>query len=164
MSEEKHSFILSPGSWFGEGKIVLNMVDEDLTFFTTWNILSRDFSGKIPCVQDIQIQGLSDNMRNELTFYDFGVKSFSVEMENQNIGKVVGKGIFDDKLIAWEFRENDLKFEGYETYRLQEDGSYLMLGEYISTDQLRTQIEGRIWQQVVDTPDSEPNQENEDVE
>jgi len=143
-----HSFILIPGYWFGEGKIVLNMVEEDLAFFTSWNLLNRDFAGKIQGVQEIQIHGLSENMRNELSFYDFADKTFCVDMENQNIGKVVGAGVFDDKLIAWEFRENDMNFEGFETYHLQSDGSYLMHGEYVTSDQFRTQIEGRIWQQA----------------
>ncbi len=141
----QHLFIASPGLWVGEGKIVLNMVEENLKYFAHWNVQNKDLSGKIQCVQEIQIQGLSENMRNELSFYDFQPKTFSVEMENQNVGRIVGTGIFDDRLIAWEFRENDMKFEGYETYILQKDGSYLMKGEYMSSDQFRTQIEGRIW-------------------
>jgi hypothetical protein len=124
---------------------MLNMVEENLKYNSNWNILNRDPAGKIQCVQDIQIQGLSENMRNELSFFDFQGRNFLVEMENQNVGHIIGKGVFDDKLIAWEFRENDLKFEGYETYLLQDDGSYLIKGEYVSSDQFRTQIEGRIW-------------------
>ncbi len=72
----KHSFIITPGCWFGEGKIILNMMEEDLTFFTTWNVLGRDFAGKIQCVQDIQIQGLSEDMKNSLFFLIFNPKHF----------------------------------------------------------------------------------------
>lgn len=142
---ERHNFITTPGLWVGEGKIILNMVEENLKYATNWNILNRDFTGKIQCVQEIQVQGLSENMRNELSFFNFQPKSFSVEMENQNVGRITGKGVFDDKIIAWEFRDNELQFEGYETYLLQEDGSYILKGEYVSSDQFRTQIEGRIW-------------------
>ena len=142
-----HSFIVSPGSWSGEGKILLNMVEEELLFNTNWAIQQKDFSGKVQCAQMIQIQGLSENMRNELTFYDFQVKTFAVDMENQNIGRIVGTGVFDEKMIAWEFRNNQMDFEGYETYLLQKDGSYLMHGEYVTSDQFRTQIEARIWPQ-----------------
>lgn len=121
------------------------MVEENLKFLTNWNISNKDFAGKVSCVQEISIQGLSENMRNELSFFDFQPKTFTVEMENQNIGRIVGTGIYDEKMLGWEFRENDLKFEGYETYLLQDDGSYLVKGEYFSSDQFRTQIEGRIW-------------------
>jgi len=159
-----HTFILVPGTWFGEGKIILNMVEENLSFFTTWNILGKDLSGKIQCVQQVQIQGLSESMQNEVSFYDFDGKNFSVEMENQNIGKTLGGGVYDEKLIAWEFKNTESSFEGFENYRLQEDGSYLMSAEYISTDQLRTQIDGRIWQQVVDSNDTKQSQDNEDAE
>jgi len=147
-----HSFIFSPGTWSGEGKITLNMVEEELPFNTRWAVQNKDFAGKVASAQDIQIHGLADNMRNELTFYNFQQSTFSVDMENQNIGRIVGTGVYDDKMIAWEFRNNDMNFEGYETYTLQNDGSYLMKGEYVTSDQFRTQIEARIWAQSKEAP------------
>lgn len=160
--EFSHSFIFSPGSWYGEGRILLNMVEEELIFNTNWSVLNRDFVGKVVCSQEIQIQGLSENMRNELTFYDFQSGKFSVDMENQNVGRIVGTGVFDEKVIAWEFRNNDMNFEGYETYTLQTDGSYHMRGEYVTSDQLRTQIEARIWVQSNEVSNSDESQENEE--
>lgn len=155
-----HTFIFSQGTWFGEGKILLNMVEEELIFNTNWAVQNKDFSGKISSAQEIQIQGLSENMRNELTFYDFGTKTFSVDMENPNVGRIVGNGVFDEKMIAWEFRNNEMNFEGYETYLLQGDGSYSMKGEYVTSDQFRTQIEARIWLQSKEAPASDESQEN----
>lgn len=139
-----HIFLFKPKAWIGEGMITLNMVEEELFFYTKWNVLEND-CGKIRSVQELQISGISENMRNELTFFDFTDKNFSVEMENLNIGKVIGRGIIDDKVIAWEFRDNEMNFEGYETYHLQGDGSYLMRSEYVTSDQFRTQIEGKMW-------------------
>lgn len=140
-----HSFIFSPGVWCGEGKILLNMVEEELIFNTNWTVQDKDFAGKVTCTQEIQIQGLSENMRNELSFYNFQDKTFSVDMENQNVGRILGTGVSDESMIAWEFRNNDMNFEGYETYQLQSDGSYQMKGEYITNDQFRTLIEARIF-------------------
>lgn len=167
----KHTFIFSPGTWYGEGRILLNMVEEELIFNTTWAIQNPDFAGKIVCTQDIQIQGLSENMRNELSFYNFQNKGFAVDMENQNVGRIVGSGICDESIIGWEFRNNELNFEGFETYTLQPDGSYLMKGEYVTSDQFRTQIEARIWVQSKEAPPStdflkenENEQENEEEE
>lgn len=158
-----HSFIFSPGTWSGEGKIVLNMVEEELVFNTNWAIQNKDFTGKVSCAQHIQIQGLSENMCNELSFYDFQPKTFSVDMENQNLGRIVGTGVYDEKMIAWEFRNNDMNFEGYETYHLLEDGSYQMKGEYVTTDQFRTQIEARIWPRSTEAPPAQDEpQENEE--
>ncbi len=141
----KHHFIFEPKIWIGEGIITLNMVEERLNFFTKWSVNESDFAGKILSVQELQISGISENMRNELTFFDFTDDKFSIEMENLNIGRVIGTGIFDEKVIAWEFRENDLSFEGYETYHLQKDGGYLVHAEYVTSDQFRTQIDGKIW-------------------
>jgi hypothetical protein len=159
-----HSFILSPGNWYGEGRIVLNMVEEELIFSTNWAVQLKDLAGRIPCCQQIQIQGLADAMSNQLTFSDFKGNAFTVEMENPNIGRIVGTGIFDDQSIAWEFRNNDAQFEGYETYLLQPDGSYLMRGEYMTSDQFRTQIEALVWQQSGEVPSSDGTQENEGPE
>lgn len=157
-----HMFIFSPGTWRGEGKILLNMVEEELLFNTNWAVQNRDFAGKVTCAQEVQIQGLSENMRNELTFYDFQPKTFSVDMENQNVGRIVGTGVYDDKMIGWEFRNNDMNFEGYETYHLQSDGSYLMRGEYVTSDQFRTQIEAHIWVHSKEVPSPDESQENEE--
>ncbi len=157
-----HTFVFSPGTWYGEGKILLNMVEEELIFNTNWAVQNRDFTGKVVCAQEIQIQGLSENMRNELTFYDFQPKTFSVDMENQNVGRIVGTGVYDEKMLAWEFRNNDMNFEGYETYNLQSDGSYLMRGEYVTSDQFRTQIEARIWPQSKEASSPDESQEEED--
>jgi hypothetical protein len=157
-----HSFIFSPGTWYGEGKIVLNMVEEELIFNTNWAVQNRDFAGKVACAQEIQIQGLSENMRNELFFYDFQNKTFSVDMENPNVGRIAGTGVYDDTMIAWEFRNNDMNFEGFETYTAQGDGSYLMKGEYVTSDQFRTQIEARIWQQSKEAAGPDESQQNEE--
>ncbi len=157
-----HTFIFSPGTWQGEGKILLNMVEEELVFNTNWTVQNQDFAGKVICAQEIQIQGLSENMRNELTFYDFQAKSFSVDMENQNVGRIVGTGVFDNDMIAWEFRSSEANFEGYESYSLQSDGSYAMKGEYVTSDQFRTQIEARIWPQSREASSTDESQENEE--
>ncbi|MBI3901165.1 MAG: hypothetical protein HY324_03320 [Chlamydiia bacterium] len=151
-----HPFIFSAGRWSGEGKILLNMVEEELLFQTQWSIQHKDFTGKVLCAQDIHISGLSEEMRNELTFYDFHASSFSVDMENPNVGRIVGTGVFDEQMIAWEFRNNEVEFEGYESYALQPDGSYLMKGEYLTSDQLRTQIEARIWPRTQEFEKSDP--------
>ncbi len=145
--DKAHNFIIAPGRWTGEGKISLNMVAEELPFTMSWIVSEKDSSGKIQSTQELQIQGLSEGMRNELFFYDFSTNKFSVEMDNSNVGKVLGIGLLTDKIIAWEFRENDLNFEGFETYKYNKDGSYYIHGEYITTDQLRTQIEGKIWRE-----------------
>ena len=157
-----HSFIFSPGSWQGEGKILLNMVEEELVFNTLWAVQNKDFAGKVTCAQEIQIHGLSENMRNDLSFYGFDHKSFVVDMENPNVGRIVGTGIYDEKVIAWEFKNNDMDFEGYETYNLQPDGSYTMKGEYVTSDQFRTLIEARIWLKSKEVPSQDESQENEE--
>jgi hypothetical protein len=148
MSDQHHPFILTPSSWLGEGKIQLNMVDEELAFFTRWKVAQKDDSGKIECVQEIQVKGLSDIMQNQFLFYDLAPGTFVIELENVALGRVVGNGVISDKVIAWEFRAPDLGFEGFELYEKQEDMSYLMRAEYATADQFRTVIKGKVWQQV----------------
>jgi len=144
---ESHSFILSPGKWLGEGKISLNMLDEELSFFTRWNIASLE-DGHIECTQEIQVKGLSDIMLNHFRISNIQTGAFTLFMENHAIGKVNGVGVFSDSIIGWEFRVEELGFEGFESYERQQDDSYLMQGEFATIDQLRTTIRGKIWKQV----------------
>ncbi|MFS8564457.1 MAG: hypothetical protein LVR00_09235 [Rhabdochlamydiaceae bacterium] len=146
-NQTNHAFILNPSSWLGEGKIQLNMVEEELSFFTKWNVAKKDEMGKIECVQEIQVKGLSDIMQNQFLFYDLSPGAFIIELENVALGKITGSGIISDKVIAWEFRVNEIGFEGFEFYEKQEDASYLMRAEYATADQFRTIITGKVWQQ-----------------
>lgn len=158
--DKKHRFLFEPGQWEGKGVITLNMVEEELKFTTKWTILGADFAGKITSVQEIQIHGISESMRNELEFYDFTSTNFIVDMDNANIGKVLGKGVYDEKMVAWEFRDNPLNFEGFEAYHLQKDGSYRMHAEYVTSDQFRTEIKGNIT--LINTADkTNPESESE---
>jgi hypothetical protein len=144
----KHIFIFSPSVWLGEGKIQLNMVEEELPFYTKWNVTPKDGDGKVECLQQIQVKGLSEMMHNQLWFFDFSQGNFLIELDNPSIGKVSGKGLITDQLIAWEFRVPQIGFEGFETYEKQPDESYVMHAEYATEDQLRTVIKGKIWQET----------------
>jgi hypothetical protein len=147
----KHPFILTPSSWLGQGKIQLNMVAEELAFFTRWNIGSPDAEGRIECVQEIQVKGLADVMHNQFSIYAVNNGEFQIDLENQALGRVVGKGIINEKVIAWEFRIEEIGFEGFEFYEKQDDQNYLMRAEYATSDQFRTVIEGSVWQQLTPT-------------
>jgi hypothetical protein len=144
----QHQFLLTPRTWLGQGKIQLNMVSEELTFFTRWNITNDNGEGVIECFQEIEVKGLSDIMHNEFSIRNISGGEFTIDLENQALGKVSGKGIINDKIIAWEFRVDDIGFEGFELYELQDDNQYLMRAEYATNDQFRTLIQGRLWEQA----------------
>lgn len=140
-----HQFLLTPGAWLGQGHIQLNMVAEELDFVTKWNISPSATDGRIECVQEIQVKGLSDMMHNQFNIFDWSQGEFQVELENPALGKIQGKGLINDKIIAWEFRVEDIGFEGFEFYEKQDDDTYLMRAEYATDDQFRTLIQGKIW-------------------
>ncbi|MFI5334674.1 MAG: hypothetical protein ACHQT8_05880 [Chlamydiales bacterium] len=159
---QKHDFIFSPCAWIGDGKIQLNMVDEELGFVTKWTVSERDPTGKIQCVQEIQVKGLSDVMHNEFSISNLTANNFSIEMENPAIGKIMGTGLISPAVIGWEFRVPEIGFEGFEFYEKQDDGSYLMRAEYASSDQYRTLIRGKVWVQT--KKDIQDEDEKEDTE
>lgn len=144
---ERHLFLFSPGKWLGEGKIHLNMVEEELLFFTRWKIEEKEEKGRIICTQEIQIKGLSDIMINQFSFFDITSSGFSLDMENYAVGKISGKGFIQEKRIGWEFRVQETGFEGFEFYDKQTDELYFMHGEFSTPDDLRTKIKGKIWRQ-----------------
>lgn len=142
----KHRFIFEPGPWLGEGKMTLSMMEEELSFYTRWNVPKPDGEGRIGSMQEIQISGLNEIMQNQFAFFDINEKNFSIELENQSLGKVVGKGMINDKIIGWEFRLEHLGFEGFEFYeKVDLPDTYLMHAEYATNDDFRTVIHGKIW-------------------
>jgi hypothetical protein len=141
---KQHAFIFNLGNWVGDGKITVNVLEEALFFTTEWTVQAKDLAGKASCIQEIQISGIQESLRNDLIFYNFGDHEFCVDMENENVGRIVGVGFYDERRISWEFRNNGKDFEGFETYTLQSDGSYHMRGEYVTSEQIRTKIESKI--------------------
>lgn len=148
MSE--HPFLFTQKNWLGEGKIKLSMVDEELSFYTRWVLTGRNQEGQISAFQEIQIKGIPDMMNNQFLLSNLSQNHFQLELENAALGLITGKGIIKENLIAWEFRNPEIGFEGFEFYEKQPDESYIMRAEYATTDQHRTIIRGKIW------PKSEP--------
>lgn len=144
--------MFSPGKWLGEGKIHLNQFEEELSFFTRWTVQAEE-EKEIECIQEIQVKGLSDIMVNHFRISLIEASSFSLVMDNHAIGTVQGVGILHEFAIGWEFRVPELGFEGFEYYEKESEESYLMRGEFATTDQLRTTLQGRIWKQKM--PSSE---------
>ena len=137
---------MSPGCWLGEGKIRLNMAEDEMSFFMRWNIAPSDGLEPIECVQEIQVVGLSEIMHNEFAFFLQTGGAIDVELDNQTLGIIGGNGFIDPQKIAWEFERPDVGFSGYEFYQKYEN-DYLMHAEYATVDNFRTQIRGRIWKQ-----------------
>lgn len=124
------------------------MVEEELDFMTRWSLGAQDAEGMIPAEQEVQIKGMNDIMHNKFIITDITSTTFMIELENAALGTIVGKGVIKEDLIAWEFRDNELEFEGFEFYEKQEDGSYLMRAEYATSDHYRTTIRGKIWEKL----------------
>ncbi len=142
-----HAFIFTPGLWLGEGTIKISTSPENLKFFTKWNSTKREEKGVmvIETIQQVEILGVPQQLVNNLYFSKVSQTSFAVRLENESVTQVMGQGVLDDKMIAWEFR-NLPNFDGFETYRLQPNDDYLMHAEYASADGFhRTVIEGRVW-------------------
>ncbi|NGX57163.1 MAG: hypothetical protein K940chlam3_00046 [Chlamydiae bacterium] len=145
----KHPFFLCPGEWLGEGKIGFSASDEELQFYTHWNILdSGDVQlgqKNVRCTQEVEMQDAADEkMFNRFHFTEIGIQSFKILLENEQIGTVFGEGIIEKDKVAWEFRGHP-HIEGFEVYTLGENGEYEFHAEYISPEGYRSIINGRIW-------------------
>ena len=154
----KHTFLFHPEKWVGDGTITFNEFGHGLKFYTHWNV-SEQSKEQSSCTQEIEVEGLMDKTQNQFTLTDIKNNAFVITLENESLGKVIGKGVYDDKTVAWEFSNKELGFEGFEIYELQEDGGYTTRGEYISIDQLRTIIEGKIWKKQAAGKDNKSSAE-----
>lgn len=141
-----HAFILTPGCWLGEGTVSFTASPEVLKFYTRWDV-SNSVGGIVACKQSVEMQEHGETVNNAFCITELNPTSFKIELSNDVIGTVTGKGIIDEKAIAWEFRSHE-NFEGYEVYELQENGDYLLHAEYSSPEQFRTIIDGRIWKKA----------------
>ncbi len=119
------------------------MAEDELDFVMRWTVLPLE-QEQIFFNQSIEIPSLSQTMKNNFTLSKLSGDRFTIQLENQVIGKVFGKGVIDQGLIAWEFREPEQAFEGYEVYELQDDNTYKMRGEFSGGDGMRTYVSGSI--------------------
>lgn len=144
---EHQGFIFSSGLWVGEGKITFTASPEVLTFFTRWETKDGIREHEMISHQQVEMQGVDDKVLNRFRFFDINPKGFGVELENDLVGCVRGKGVIAAKEVAWEFRGHK-NFEGFEVYRLKDNGDYVVHAEFASPDQFRTIIDGRIWRKL----------------
>lgn len=139
----QHAFIFEDGIWVGEGKVRFSTPLEQVHFYTKWAVHKME-NETIHCRQQVEMRGGGESVINHFQFSKIKDSNFQVTLQNEILGTASGKGVISDKSIAWEFREHS-DFEGFEVYELQENGDYLLHAEYVSPDQHRTIIDGRIW-------------------
>jgi hypothetical protein len=138
-----HHFIFQPGLWIGEGSVTFSTSPEVLHFYTKWQAKELA-NGVIDCSQIVEMQGANEQVINRFLLSEIMPEAFAITLENDLIGEVRGTGVLDDQTIAWEFR-GESGLEGFESFKLQENGEYMVHAEYASQDQFRSIIEGRIW-------------------
>lgn len=138
-----HLFLFKPQVWIGEGTVSFPSSQDTTRFFTRWRVLD-DSPEKIHCTQEVELHGIRQTNINKFEITDIIPGHFKISLENETIGKVAGKGIFDDKIVAWEIREK-AGLEGYEVYTLQPTGEYLFRAEYATGNHIHTIIQGKIW-------------------
>ena len=137
-------FFGEPGTWLGQGVISFTMTQDQLKFYARWTITEIDVND-IYCTQEIEIDGMSEKMKNSLHIYEIADEKFAIELENSLWGTVKGTGIISPKSVAWEFRRQGEGFEGLEIYERSSAGQYLLKADYLSPDMYRTMIEGELW-------------------
>lgn len=158
----QHNFLFNQEEWLGDGTITFNEFGHGLKFYTHWKVFETS-KNSVSCAQEIEVEGLMDKTQNKFTLSEIKAGTFSITLENESLGKVTGKGVMDEKTVAWEFSNKELGFEGFEIYELQEDGNYVTRGEYVSIDQLRTIIEGKIWKKAAKDSKEVPVEEKKET-
>jgi hypothetical protein len=136
-------FIFCAGQWLGEGKISFTASPEFLKFFTKWQISEKE-SGVIQAIQTVEIIGMSESVINTFKVYEITSTTFSISLENPTTGLLKGRGLVDDEVIAWEFKNGDIA-QGFEVYEKQKNGDYFLHAEYGGNDGYRTIVEGLVW-------------------
>ena len=140
----KHLLLFSKGLWIGEGKISFSASPDHIRFFTKWSYIDQTDPIFHRWEQVVEMQGNEESIKNSYSITPLTDTTFSISLENEVIGKAIGKGVIETNKIAWEIRNPDT-FQGFEVYELQENGDYMVHAEYAAQDNFRTLIDGRIW-------------------
>lgn len=140
----KHAFLFEPGTWIGEGSVSFTASTDTVRFFTRWNIAATN-EGSFQCLQEVELLAMDQTTENRLVVTPQAQGEFAITLENELMGKVSGKGVYDNKKIAWELRDIP-GMEGFEVFELQENGEYHFHSEF-SSPPFRTKIQGRLWRQ-----------------
>lgn len=135
--------------WLGQGTLTFSYSSEKIPFYTKW-IVDPIHQGVIRAQQHVVKQGENETLVNDFSFAAITEGSFTVELKNEAINCVRGKGTVEDQRIFWTyyttiFSEEFEAFRGFEAYQLQENGEYLFHAEYTSTGEYITIVSGRIW-------------------
>ena len=141
----KNHFLFQSGEWLGTGQVSFSMSPDVLHFRTKWEIHS-DEPRYFHCKQIVEIVG-GDRILNSFEITLPLPNAFDIVLTNELLGTFSGTGVIEERLVAWEFREKGV-FEGYEVYKCVDDNEYTMHAEYLSSDQTRTLIRGRIWKRT----------------
>lgn len=143
-----HAFILSPGEWIGEGSITIAGAARPFRFRTRWEVMPLQ-EGAIQATQRVELIGEeAAPMINRFSFSALMAETFVVDLSSDFFGTVHGKGVVDDKRLAWEFHEYPT-FEGFEVYELKKENEYVLHAEFVQEDEeTRSFIEGRLWKKV----------------
>lgn len=137
-------FIFESGEWIGNGVVSFTQSPDVLHFRVKWSIKPMHDEA-FQCTQQVEIVG-GDQMINIFDVVPKDSGSFAITLENEILGTFSGSGLIDEHMVAWEFREKGA-FEGFEVYEKQQD-AYSFRAEYLSSDQARTCIHGKIWKKA----------------
>jgi hypothetical protein len=135
-------FLFNPGNWLGTGQVTFTISPELLYFRTKWSIVRPD-EETYQCTQTVEVIG-GDQMVNIFTIKPFSEDGFDIILQNEILGVFCGRGVAEEKLVAWEFRHEGT-FEGFEVYERVKSDEYAMRAEYLSGEGARTTITGKIW-------------------
>lgn len=140
-----HRFLFSNTKWIGEGKITFSASPDHIRFYTRWTFQPHDDPGFFSWLQEVEMHGAEEKVENSFNVTPLTDTTFSISLENEIIGKALGKGIISPTKIAWEIKNSET-FQGFEVYEIQENGDYMLHAEYAAQDNFRTIIDARIWE------------------
>lgn len=141
---KEHAFIFTKGIWLGEGLIRFSGSSEEISFYTKWEVEEIQ-NGIILLNQKVEMQGIDQKTANAHIITPSDNDNFSIEISNETLDKVKGKGVCTPTIITWEFNVPDV-LEGFEIFEKETDPHlYNFHAEYASTEFFKTIIDGKIW-------------------
>ena len=142
--ETVNDFVFTPGIWLGQGKISFASSSEFIKFYTKW-VITQEIPNVMKAVQVVELFDVEEPVINTFMLTEITPTKFTIQLESNSVGAVMGTGLRSESVIAWEFTGQD-RLEGFEVYEKQENGDYYLRAEYGNSENYRAFVEGLISQ------------------
>ncbi len=129
----------------GPGYLLLEPEKEKIAFTLKWSLIEESIKAEeLEFIEEILCAGHSLPLINHYYFKRLNQRDFSLTMENDEIGRVEGKGFFDKEFVGFEITDRELRLHATQYYHYMGDGQWTMQSKLTINDEDISSLQARL--------------------